>query len=64
MTRGESGSTPDPIPICFPGQKDGITSLVTGNAAGMMHLLSRATLEKKKFSTGKGPDGSIKQVSF
>lgn len=47
MTRGESGSTPDPTFHCFPGEKDGITSVVTGNAVGMLHLLLRTTLEEK-----------------
>lgn len=57
MTRGESGSTPDPTLHCFPGEKDGITSVVTGNAAGMLHLLLRATLgEKKKRSLVQGKD--------
>lgn len=48
MTREESGSTPSPTPHCFPGENDGITSVVTGNAAGMLHLLWRAALEKKE----------------
>lgn len=47
MTRGESGSTRDPTFHCFPGEKDGITSVVTGNAVGMLHLLLRTTLEEK-----------------
>lgn len=48
MAREESGSTPTPTPLCLPGEKDDISSVITVNAAGMLHLLLRATLEKKK----------------
>lgn len=60
MTRGESGSAPNPTPHCFPGGKDGITSVVTGNAAPAIEGYSGY----KKFSTGKGSHRSIAQVFF
>lgn len=62
MTREESGSTPTPTPLCLPGEKDDISSFITVNAAGMLHLLLRATLKKKKkkLNTGKGSERNIK----